>query len=239
MKEFDFKDVQAILEQAWNKFIANWKPLCISSLIGYFLPFLIFFVLEFGILMSLSSLAQYAHDNQMTFGSLIGFGVFFLIIECVVILYSVGIINYCIKLCRGENPLPKDFFLPISIYLKLIASFFLIFIACCIGMVFCVLPMFIVLFFTALVNYIIIDHKDFGVIDSIKYSCKLIKQNWKIALVTLLILYALNFLIANTIVGMVPMLPFSTLVTTLLYFKLEEAPTATEPQNEMPPTIQS
>ncbi|MBP5368977.1 MAG: hypothetical protein J6Z01_11045 [Bacteroidales bacterium] len=239
MKEFDFKDVEDLLKGALKIFTDNWIPLCVSCLLGYFVPLMVYYFFQFGLMGSAPMLAETNVNIDALYGMLIGLGVGWFLLICVISLYSVGIINYSIKLCRGENPMPKDFFLPITTYLKLIAAGILLVIAYCIGFVLCFIPGFLVAFFTSLVMYIIIDRNELGVIDSIKYSCTIIKENWKVAIVTFLILYVIQFVLGCTMVGMIPAYPFGVLVTALLYLKLHGASSsAAEPQNEIPPTVQ-
>ena len=117
MQEIDFQD---LLIDAWNKFKERWKPLCLASLLGYFIPFVAFFTMYFVILFGVM---RYQEQPELStlMPIFIGCPIF-----CVILfLFAVGTENYCMKICRGQNPEIKDFFLSGKTYLRIIVASFL------------------------------------------------------------------------------------------------------------------
>ena len=236
MQEIDFQD---LLIDAWNKFKERWKPLCVAATIGYFLPLVAFFAMYFIILFGAMATQRYGQnlDISSMLPIFIGLPIF-----CVVaFLFSVGTENYCMKICRGENPETKDFFLPGKTYLRIIAAEFLVMLAANVGIFLCVIPGLILLFFFSLVSYAVIDHPELGIIDCMKHSWNLVKQNWKPILILFIVVYAIQSVIGGTVVGMIPAVPFGILVTSLLYTKFNDSPAEQQlPQtNVIPPVYQA
>ena len=236
MQEIDFQD---LLVDSWNKFKERWKPLCVASAIGYFLPMAVFFVIYFIIILGLMNVQRYGQNPDIS--SMIAlFGVISIWIV-LAFLFSVGTENYCMKICRGENPETKDFFLPGKTYLRVIAAEFLVVLAVIIGIFICVVPGLILAFFFSFVSYAVIDHPELGIIDCIKHSWKLVKQNWKPILILYVIVYAIQSVISSTVIGLIPVVPFGILVTSLLYTKFNDSPAEQQqPQtNVIPPVYQA
>ena len=238
MKEIDFQD---LLVDTWNKFKERWKPLCVASLLGYFIPFVAFMVWYMFIIFGLMAAKQYG--SQPDLSSFIPLLIALPFLFIAIFLFTFGTENYCMKICRGENPETKDFFLPAKTYLRVIAAEFIVMLIANIGIIVCIVPGLIFMFFFSLVSYAIIDHPELGIIDCLKLSWRIVKQNWKPILILDIIIYALQSVIGSTGIGLIPMMPFSILVTSLLYTKFNDAPIVQpQPQNEpnvIPPTYQA
>ena len=233
MKEIDFQD---LLIDAWNKFKERWKPLCMASLIGYFIPLAAFMVWYMILIFGLVAAKQYGSEPDPA--TLIPLAIASPILFILIFFFTYGTENYCMKICRGENPENKDFLLPTKTYLRIIVANFLVTLIVCVGLIVCVVPGLILGFFFSLVSYAVIDHPELGIIDCLKLSWRLVKQNWKPILILDIIVYALQSVLGSTIIGLIPVLPFSILVASLLYTKFNDAP-AEQPQNEpkvIPPT---
>ncbi len=228
MQEIDFQD---LLIDAWNKFKERWKPLCVASLLGYFVPFVVFCAVYFVILFGLM-LYQEQPELSTIMPLFIAFPIFFVIM----FLFSVGTENYCMKICRGENPETKDFFLPANTYLRIFVAMFLLTLLISLGVLLCVIPGMILAFFFAFVSYAIIDHPELGIIDCFKHSWRLVKNNWKPILILFGINYAVQSVLSSTIIGMIPCIPFGILLTSLLYTKFNDEP-ANNAQSVIPPSI--
>ncbi len=238
MKEIDFQD---LLIDAWNKFKERWKPLCMASLIGYFIPLAAFMVWYMILIFGLVAAKQYGSEPDPA--ALIPLAIASPILFILIFLFTIGTENYCMKICRGENPDNKDFFLPAKTYLRVIAAEFLVMLIANIGIIVCIVPGLILLFFFSLVSYAVIDHPELGIIDCMKLSWRLVKQYWKPILILDIIVSALQSVISSTVVGLIPVVPFSILVASLLYTKFnDESAAQTQPQNEpnvIPPTYQA
>lgn len=238
MKEIDFQD---LLIDAWNKFKERWKPLCVASLLGYFVPFIAFMVGYMFILFGFMASTKYGYEPDVA--AFIPLFIALPILFIVLFLFTIGTENYCMKICRGENPDNKDFFLPAKTYLRVIAAEFLVMLIANIGIIVCIVPGLILLFFFSLVSYAVIDHPELGIIDCMKLSWRLVKQYWKPILILDIIVYALQSVISSTVVGLIPVVPFGILVTSLLYTKFnDESAAQTQPQNApnvIPPTYQA
>ena len=236
MQEIDFQD---LLIDAWNKFKGRWKPLSLASLIGYFLPMVAFFGVYLVVMWGLMSAKRMGHNPDPSAMMPIFIGIPFFMVF--LFLFSVGCENYCMKICRGENPKNKDFFLSGKTYLRIIAAEFLVAIAASLGTIFFIIPGLILYFFFQLVSYAVIDHPEFGIIDCLKHSWKLVKQNWKPIIILNVIVYAIQSVISGTVIGLIPAVPFGILVTSLLYTKFNDSPAEhQQPQpNVIPPTYQA
>ncbi len=229
MQEIDFQD---LLIDAWNKFKERWKPLCLASLLGYFIPFVAFFTMYFVILFGIT---RYQEQPELStlMPIFIGCPIF-----CVILfLFAVGTENYCMKICRGQNPETKDFFLSGKTYLRIIVASFLEGIIISIAILLCVIPGMILAFFFAFVSYAIIDHPELGIIDCFKHSWRLVKKYWKPILILFVINYAIQSVLSSTIVGIIPCYPFGILLTSLLYTKFNDE-SANNAQPVIPPSYQ-
>ncbi|MBO4243478.1 MAG: hypothetical protein J5882_00280 [Bacteroidales bacterium] len=231
MQEIDFQD---LLIDAWNKFKERWKPLCVASLIGYFLPFLLFMGGYVFVLLSVMSASRYGQVPEFPMPVLFSLAV----LVVVLMLFNVGTENYCMKICRGDNPTTKDFFLPFNTYVRLMGAELLCAIAVVIGVAVCFIPGLILGFFFTFVSYAVIDHPELGIMDCIKHSWKLVKQYWKPILILLMINYAIQSVIGGTVIGLIPAVPFGILLISLLYTKFNDE-TAASSQQQLPPTIQA
>ena len=222
MKEIDFQD---LLIDAWNKFKERWKPLCVASLVGYFLPLVIFVIASF-IVMSAAMNSQY-FGQSFSISSFIPMFVGGFLLLVASFMLTIGTENYCMKICRGEIPQTKDFFLPAKTYFRVIVAELIVSIIVNLGIIICIIPGLLFLFFFSLVSYAIIDHPELGIIDCLKLSWRIVKQNWKPILILDIIVYALQSVIGSTVVGLIPLVPFSILVTSLLYTKFNDEPATT------------
>lgn len=233
MQEIDFQD---LLIDAWNKFKERWKPLCVASLLGYFVPFIAFMVCYMFILFGFMASTKYGYEPDVA--AFIPLFIALPILCIVLFLFTIGTENYCMKICRGENPTTKDFFLPFNTYLRLMGAELLCTIAVVIGVAVCFIPGLILGFFFTFVSYAVIDHPELGIMDCIKHSWKLVKQYWKPILILIMINYAIQSVIGGTVIGLIPAIPFGILLISLLYTKFNDE-TAASSQQQLPPTIQA
>ena len=217
MQEIDFQD---LLIDSWNKFKKNWKTLCLASTLGYFLPLAILMTALFIFFFQMMDATR--NGNPMAVPSPIYVYVLSFVVFIVLMLFSVGTENYCMKICRGENPTIKDFFLPFNVYLRLLGAILIVVILVNIGIILCVAPGLVIGFFFTFVTYAIIDHPELSITACIKHSCLLARHNWKPILILLLIDYAIQSVIGGTIIGLIPCMPFSILLTSLLYTKFND-----------------
>lgn len=233
MQEIDFQD---LLFEAWDKFRANWKKLCMASFLGFFLPFFVYFCYLIYFVFDMQG--NLNNHQQPDFTSMIILFVIVGVFLIMAMIFSVGTENYTMKICRGETPETKDFFLPFKTYLRLMAAGFLIFLAIYIGILLCVIPGLILMFFLAFTTYAIIDHPELGVIECMKHSWRLIIKNWKPTLILFVINYAISSVIGGTIIGLIPYEPFSILLCSLLYTKFnDEAAVESQPQPQLTSTF--
>ena len=217
MQEIDFQD---LLIDAWNKFKERWKPLCLASTVGYFLPLVIMMTVFAMFFFRVMDAARYGNANDVSAPVFLFVTIF--VFAVVILLFSVGTENYCMKICRGGNPTYKDFLLPFNVYLRLFGASFIAALLINLGVIVCVIPGLVLAFFFSFVTYAVIDHPELGVISCIKHSCLLVRRYWKPILILLLIDYAIQSVIGGTIIGLIPCIPFRILLTSLLYTKFND-----------------
>ncbi len=228
-------DIQELLSETWNKFVQRWKPLCVASLLGYFLPMAVFFAVYFFLFMGAIKAAH--NGSSVDISSWLPIVIAYIVFIVAVTMFTYGAQNYCIKICRGENPEPKDFLLPVSTYLRIIAAMFLVMLAAAVGIGLCVIPGLILMFFFSFVSYAIIDHPELGIFDCMKHSLELVKPNWKPVLISFIIVYAIQSVLSSTVIGIIPAISFGILLQSLLYVKCNDK-SANNAQPVIPPSYQ-
>ena len=209
MRDIDLTDV---FKEAWYLFKQNWKFYCLTTALGMFLPMILVLILSRAINGAFSS--EFPSSSMQSFLAFL-----MLPIYLVMLIYNVGLIKSALNTIKGIQPDVSGFLLDGNTYLKLFGAFCLIFLCSIFAFCLCILPILAVAYLATFVNYAIIDKPENTVMDSIKYSIKLATGQFRSVFVIVLLISLISSSVSSTLLGLIPVLPFSTLATAVLYLK--------------------
>ncbi|MCR5455343.1 MAG: hypothetical protein K6F33_10185 [Bacteroidales bacterium] len=211
--------MEEIFSKSWEYFKQHWKFLVITASVGLFIPFIIMLVPA--IMIHISTMQ--GDQSQMQGALLVIIGILSLAGCLVYLLTVLGLMKTSLMISNGATPSYSDLKLRGDTFLKLIGAYLLVFLLTFIGIVLCILPGIAVIIFTMFTPYVIINEPNIGVIDAIKKSVSMFKANWKDALIVSVIAGIITSIASQTVLGIIPAIPFSYLVHAVMYTKFNNA----------------
>ena len=175
-------DIGAALSYGWNKFVANIGPIIIIVLIIVGVR-IVFSVVGFAVDSFLLSQAVSA------VGWVVG------------MILSLGLVRASLAITRGETPDPAMLFKTDGLVPYILASL-LIGIGVVFGLILCIIPGLLVMFFTWFYGFFIVD-KGADPIESISASFEMVKSNAGVLLLFLLVWIVITFLTCALAAGVV------------------------------------
>ena len=211
-----------IFSKAWEYFKQHWIFLSVVSAIGVLVPALLTAVPIIKVwLQAKAGTIDYPDFQSFYTAILAQVGIFGCIGMIVLFLAIAGLIKASLKITEGGTPQVSDVFLDGGTYLKGFLALLVCTILYAIGMVLCVVPGLILMFFTVFVPFEVIGNPNAGVMDAIKNSFKLVKSDWKTTIVVFLVGYIITSVLGSTGIGLIPAYPFFYLALTVLYRQLK------------------
>ena len=221
--------MEQIFSKAWELFTQHWKFLIIVAVVGMLSPVLLAIVPYITLMASTIATSDPQMAESGLYTSAIIFAILGFVMTIIMILTQVGLMKSALIITNGGTPTVRDLFLDSNTYLTGFGAGFLCFLMMFFGMIICIVPGIILIFFVSMVPYIILDNPQIGVTEAIGKSFKLIKTDWQTAAIVLF----LGGIILN--IASVFGYPFVFLLQAVLYRKLKndfENPTQ---YNTVPP----
>lgn len=214
------------LNQAFDGFKENWKPITVVSLIFTLIPYALMFGMAFIIINMVEGMELGEKSGLPTIGPNIAMLVLIyavMIIGILVIaIFMNGFYKMALKIYSGEKAEIKDFFLDSKTYLRLLCCGFMIVLGTFIGCLLCYIPGLIVAFLCIYACLEVISNPDISPWQAIMNSATLAKKYLEASLICYIVSSLIAVLLAYTGFGFILAYPAQFLVITAVYLRIKE-----------------